>query len=177
MTGTVWSVPTHATPGQALVLRIFPGRTFLRVHQGKGVISQEDGRKHVCVTVFGDVLLATSAPTHTCPSMAVRGSARAVGVSAAGSQPAARSCWPGCCVRVSELSAQLCGLTGWSHVSFGRRVGVGQTKGLLRGPEFGGLPASKGLLFQQRKMHDFVPEEMSHLHSRAGGVWKHGEEY
>lgn len=44
-------------------------------------------------------------------------------------------------------------------------VGVGQTKGLLRGPEYGGLPASKGLVFPQRKIHDFVPEEMSHLHS------------
>lgn len=26
-------------------------------------------------------------------------------------------------------------------------------------------------------MHDFVPEEMSHLHSGAGGVWKHTVEY
>lgn len=63
------------------------------------------------------------------------------------------------------------------RVPVGRRAGAGQTKALLRGPEYGGLPARKGLLFPQRKMHDFVPEEMSHLHSGAGGVWKHRVEY
>lgn len=40
-----------------------------------------------------------------------------------------------------------------------------------------GLPASKGLLFPQREVHDFVPEEMSHLHSGTGGVWRYRGEY
>ena len=51
---------------------------------------------------------------------------------------------------------------------------MGQTKGLLRGPEYRGQPASKGSFFPQRKIHDFVPGEMSHLHSEARGVWRRG---
>lgn len=115
-----------------------------------------------------------SAPRHTMsPSVAVHGGACAVASVSCGKLAAARSCWRDQCMPLSERSAGRCGLTAWSHVS----VGVGATKGLLRGPEYRGQPASEGSLFPQRKIHDFVPEEMSHLHSEARGVWKQRGEY
>lgn len=159
----------HARP--APVLSVFPAGTFLPVHRGEVVIFLGAHRRPVCVTGLGDALLAASAPTHTCPSVAVRGRACATG-SVCWWKSAA--CSLSCGLDHCACERAFCpapGLTALSRV--GWSVGAGQTKGLLRGPEHGGLPARKGLLLLQRKMHDFVPEEMSHLHSGAGDVWKH----
>lgn len=156
---------------------VFPVRTFLGVQQGKAVIFQGARRKHAHARPSRDDLLAISAPTHACPSVAVDGSACAMGSVCCWKSACSPSPQAGPLCAESELAAEHCGLTEWSRVSLGRRVGRGQTKGLLKGLEYGGLPASKGLVFPQRKIHDFVPsvpEEMSHLHRRAGGVWKHG---
>ena len=58
-------------------------------------------------------------------------------------------------------------LLGW-------RVGAAQTKALLRGRSAGGSQQVRARYSHKKKRHDFVPEEMSHLHSEARGVWKHG---
>ena len=103
------------------------------------------------------------------PSLLGHGGACAMALVGCGSFP-----WHGQWVPLSELSAERCGLIEWSHVSVGVESWGSANKGFFERTEYRGQPASKGSLFPQRKRHDFVPEEMSHLHSEARGVWKHG---
>ena len=120
-----------------------PGQTTAQ--QGEVVTFSGACKKRLCAWPCSGMssLSPLHPPSHTCPSAAVHrvpGRSFCPALWADGMEP---------CLSGAE--------------SGGRANKRTSEQAVVWGP-----PASKDLLFPQREMHDFVPEEMSHLHSGAG---------